>query len=75
MPGNLIGTAEITLKALDGSGIVETFTGTIEEAYVAIEDVTLEVVDNITECDVGDTITCIITVIPANATEFINGQL
>lgn len=75
MPGNLIGTAEITLKALDGSGVVETFTGTIEKAYVAIEDVTLEVVDNITECDVGDTITCIITVIPANATEFINGQL
>lgn len=75
MPGNLIGTAEITLKALDGSSVVETFTGAIEKAYVAIEDVTLEVVDNITECDVGDTITCIITVIPANATEFINGQL
>lgn len=75
MPGNLIGTVKITLSALDGSGVTGVFSGTIEEAYVAIEDVTLEVVDNITECDVGDTITCIITVIPANATEFINGQL
>lgn len=75
MPGNLIGTVKITLSALDGSGVTGVFSGTIEEAYVAIEDVTFEVVDNITECDVGDTITCIITVIPANATEFIDGEL
>lgn len=75
MPGNLIGTVKITLSALDGSDVTKIFTGTIEEAYVAIQDVTLEVVDNITECEIGDTITCIITVTPANATEFINGEL
>lgn len=75
MPGNLIGAVKITLSALDGSDVTKIFTGTIKEAYIAIQDVTLEVVDNITECDIGDTITCIITVIPANATEFINGEL
>ena len=75
MPGNLIGAVKITLSALDGSDVTKIFTGTIKEAYIAIQDVTLEVVDNITECDIGDTITCIITVIPANATEFIHGEL
>ena len=75
MPGNLIGAVKITLSALDGSDVTKIFTGTIKEAYIAIQDVTLEVVDNITECDIGDTITCIITLVPANATEFVNGEL
>lgn len=75
MPGNLIGAVKITLSALDGSDVTKIFTGTIKEAYIAIQDVTLEVVNNITECDIGDAITCIITVIPANATESINGEL
>lgn len=75
MPGNSIGTVKITLSALDGSGVTGIFSGTIKEAYIAIQDVTLEMVDYITECDIGDTITCIITVIPANATEFIHGEL
>ena len=75
VPSNLVSNFTLKATSLDGTGIENTFTGVIEKLYIAIQDITVELQEDITKCDVGDIITCVITVMPPNATEWIENNL